>query len=86
MSVEEFYNITPRQFQNKREGFSRNMQYQTELLWEVTRWGASVNIAPHTKKRISPKDLAIFPWDARKRSYKARSFEEVQEAMKKVFK
>lgn len=85
MSVEEFYNMTPRQFQNKREGFQRQVQYHTELLWETTRWQAAVNVAPHTKRRVSPKDLAVFPWDGRKKVHKAASFEEVQKGIDKVF-
>ena len=85
MSVEEFYNMTPRQFHNKREGFQRHIQYHTELLWETTRWQAAVNVAPHTKRRISPKDLAVFPWDGRKKVHKAASFEEVQKGINKVF-
>lgn len=85
MTVEEFYNITPRQFQNKREGFQKQMQYHTELLWETTRWQAAVNVAPHTKRKVSPKDLAAFPWDSRKRVHKAATYEEVQEALIKVF-
>ena len=85
MSVQEFYNTTPRQFQNKREGFQNRIQYQTELVWETTRWQAAVNIAPHTKKRLGPKDLVVFPWDSKKRVHKAATYEEVQEAIKKVF-
>jgi len=86
MSVEEFYNLTPRQFQNKREGFQKHLEYNTQLMWEVTRWQAAVNIAPHTKKRLGPKDLVQFPWDKRQRKvHRAASFDEVQEAIKKVF-
>ncbi len=85
MSVEEFYNMTPRQFQNKREGFHKHLQYHTELLWETTRWQAAVNVAPHTKKRISPKDLAVFPWDGRKKVHKAATYDEVQKGIEKVF-
>ena len=66
MNVEEFYNMTPRQFYNKREGFQKQLDYKTQLVWETTRWQAAVNIAPHTKKKISPKELAIFPWDNKK--------------------
>jgi hypothetical protein len=86
MTVEEFYNLTPRQFQNKREGFERQLEHTTQLMWEVTRWQAAVNIAPHTKKRLGPKDLVQFPWDKRRsKSFRAASFEEVQEGIKKVF-
>jgi hypothetical protein len=85
MNVEEFYNMTPRQFYNKREGFQKQLDYKTQLVWETTRWQAAVNIAPHTKKKISPKELAIFPWDNKKRTYRAATYEEVQNAIKKVF-
>lgn len=77
--------MTPRQFQNKRDGFNRQLEYHTQLMWETTRWQAAVNIAPHTKKKIGPKDLAIFPWDGKRKSLKAATYDEVQEAIKKVF-
>lgn len=87
LSVEEFYNMTPRQFHNKRDGFHRQLEYKTQLMWEVTRWQAAVNIAPHTKKRLGPRDLVQFPWDAKRSNkvHRAASFEEVQEAVKKMF-
>jgi hypothetical protein len=86
LSVEELYNMTPRQFQNKVRGFQRQLEFTTQLMWETTRWQAAVNIAPHTKKKLGPKDLVIFPWDGKKANHKAATFEEVQEAIKKVFR
>jgi hypothetical protein len=32
-----------------------------------------------------PKDLVVFPWDSKKKVHKAATYEEVQEAIKKVF-
>ena len=33
--------------------------------WERTRWQTSLLLNVHTKKgsKISPKDLALFPWE-----------------------
>ena len=37
------------------------------------------------EEKIRPKDLVVFPWDSKKRVHKAATYEEVQEAIKKVF-
>lgn len=89
LTLEELYSMTPRQFQNKREGFRRAFEQKAQLEWERVRWLAHVNVSPHTKQHLAPKDLVVFPWEAKnKRSnkvYKAATFAEVQEAIKKVF-
>ena len=56
-----------------------------ERVWETKRWQEAVNVEPHTKRKVSPKDLVAFPWESRKRVHKAATYEEVQEALIKVF-
>lgn len=88
MTIGELYDMTPRQFQNKREGFQRMVEHEVKLIWETTRWNAAINIAPHTKKKVKPRDLMFFPWEqksATKKKHRAASFEEVKNAIKGVF-
>jgi hypothetical protein len=85
MTVDELYNMTPRQFQNKREGFQRVAEYGMQTKWEISRWLAAVVIAPHTKKRLKPRDLIAFPWENKKRVHRAATFDEVKQAINKVF-
>jgi hypothetical protein len=53
--------------------------------WETSRWMAAVVIAPHTKKRMKPRDLIAFPWENKKRVHRAATFDEVKQAINKVF-
>lgn len=85
MTIGQLYDMTPRQFQNKRLGFQRTIEQESRVQWETTRWLAAVTIAPHTKKRIKPRDLILFPWENKRKKHKAATFEEVKEAIKKVF-
>ena len=86
MTVGELYDMTPRQFQNKRQGFQRVVDHNVQLIWESTRWNAAINIAPHTKKRMKPRDLIAFPWENKKnRVRRVFTREEVMADIKKVF-
>jgi hypothetical protein len=85
LTIGELYDMTPRQFQNKRKGFQRIIEHEMQTKWETTRWLAAITIAPHTKKRLKPRDLIAFPWETKKRIHHAATFEEVQQAIKQVF-
>jgi len=85
MTVDELYDMTPRQFQNKRKGFQRVIEHNVQTIWETTRWNAAITIAPHTKKRLKPRDLIAFPWETKKRIHHAATFEEVKQGINKVF-
>lgn len=85
LTIGELYDMTPRQFQNKRKGFQRIIEHEMQTKWETTRWLAAITIAPHTKKKLKPRDLIAFPWETKKRVHRAATFEEVQQAIKQVF-
>lgn len=36
--------------------------------WEALRWQSSVVTAPHLKKAMQPKQIAVFPWEKKKNS------------------
>jgi len=65
MRVDEFYDMLPREFWNKLEGFHEleNMRQRSD--WERTRWSTCLllNIQLPKNKSIKPKDLIKFEWE-----------------------
>jgi hypothetical protein len=65
MKVEDFYDMLPREFWNKVEGFHEleNMRQRSD--WERTRWSTCLllNIQLPKNKSIKPKDLIKFEWE-----------------------
>jgi len=65
MRVDEFYDMLPREFWNKLEGFHEleNMRQRSD--WERTRWSTCLllNIQLPKNKSIKPKDLIRFEWE-----------------------
>lgn len=47
------------------KGKKESEEMQERSNWERTRWQTSLLLNVHTKKgsKISPKDLALFPWE-----------------------
>jgi len=65
MKVDDFYDMLPREFWNKVEGFHEleNMRQRSD--WERTRWSTCLllNIQLPKNKSIKPKDLIKFEWE-----------------------
>ena len=65
MKVDEFYDMLPREFWNKLEGFHEleNMRQRSD--WERTRWSTCLllNIQLPKNKSIKPKDFIKFEWE-----------------------
>ena len=65
MNVDDFYDMLPREFWNKVDGFYEleNMRQRND--WERTRWSTCLllNIQIAKGKRIKPTDLIRFEWD-----------------------
>ena len=65
MNVYEFYDMLPREFWNKVEGFYEleNMRQRSD--WERTRWSTCLllNIQLPKNKSIKPTDLIKFEWE-----------------------
>lgn len=77
--------MLPREFHNMSEGYSQKLEMQYRGDWERARWIASVVIAPHTKKRVAPKDLIRFPWEIKKAPRQLWSRGEIIDAINKKF-
>jgi len=65
MSVEDFYDMIPRHFFNKMDGFFELEQLRDRSDWERTRWQTCylLNIHLPRGKQIKLKDLLQFEWD-----------------------
>ena len=65
MNVDDFYDMLPREFWNKVDGFYEleNMRQRSD--WERTRWSTCLllNIRLPKNKSIKPTDLMRFEWE-----------------------
>ena len=65
MNVDDFYDMLPREFWNKVDGFYKleNMRQRSD--WERTRWSTCLllNIQLPKNKSIKPTDLIRFEWE-----------------------
>ena len=65
MNVDDFYDMLPREFWNKIDGFYEleNMRQRSD--WERTRWSTCLllNIQLPKNKSIKPTDLMRFEWE-----------------------
>jgi len=65
MGVEEFYDMIPRYFWNKLDGFYELENIREKGHWERVRWSTTLLLNVHTAKgkTIKPTDLIEFDWD-----------------------
>ena len=65
MNVDDFYDMLPREFWNKVDGFYEleNMRQRSD--WERTRWSTCLllNIQLPKNKSIKPTDLMRYQWE-----------------------
>ena len=65
MNVDDFYDMLPREFWNKVDGFYEleNMRQRSD--WERTRWSTCLllNIQLSKCKSLKPQDLGKFEWE-----------------------
>ena len=57
------YGLTFSEFGNAMAGHYKEIEEREKAEWERTRWLAAITVNPHVKKRVTPKDLATFPWE-----------------------
>ncbi len=65
MSVEEFYNMIPRHFYNKLDGFFELEQLRDRSHWERVRWQTCylINIQMPRGRSLKLTDLIKFDWE-----------------------
>ena len=65
MNVDDFYDMLPREFWNKVDGFYELENTRQRSNWERTRWSTCLllNIQLPKNKSIKPTDLIKFEWE-----------------------
>tara|TARA_R110000751_G_scaffold11788_3_gene41004 strand:- start:2765 stop:3043 length:279 start_codon:yes stop_codon:yes gene_type:complete len=65
MNVDDFYDMLPREFWNKVDGFYELENLRQRSDWERTRWSTCLllNIQLPKNKSIKPTDLMRFEWE-----------------------
>lgn len=68
LSYNEFWNSTPRSFQNRQRGYLKKKQEDDRLKWELARYTSYNSMIVHiSKKHQAPlHKLLPFPWDETK--------------------
>lgn len=86
MKVDEFYDMLPREFWNKVEGFHELENLRQRNDWERTRWSTCLllNIQIAKGKRLKPTDLIQFEWDNKKDKMDFKELKERAEYIKKL--
>jgi hypothetical protein len=86
MSVEDFYNMIPRHFFNKMDGFYELEQTKDRANWERTRWQTCylLNIHLPRGKHIKLKDLVEFDWDKKTKKADYKKLKNKAEYIKKL--
>ena len=86
MQVDEFYDMLPKFFWNKMDGFYEleNMRQRQE--WERVRWQTTLllNIQLPKNKTVKPTDLMKFDWDSKGKDVDFEELKKKAEFIKKM--
>lgn len=65
LSPAALYSLTFEELGNAVRGKRQSEEIRERSDWERTRWQTALLLNVHTKKgaKITPKDLAVFPWE-----------------------
>ena len=85
MSLEQFYDMCPRNFKNAQDGRKKLYEQDDQAEWERARWMASVIISPLCKKSIDPKKITIFPWEKKGKTARSRKIDIEKLRMESLF-
>tara|TARA_R100000995_G_C3482748_1_gene125072 strand:+ start:1139 stop:1435 length:297 start_codon:yes stop_codon:yes gene_type:complete len=68
MNIDEFYDMIPRHFWIKMDGFYELENLRNQDSWERTRWMTLclLNIQLPRNKTLKPRDLIRFSWEKEK--------------------
>ena len=77
LSLNDLYNMNPKNFLNAQLGFGRIYEQSQQAEWERARWIACVIINPHLKRSISPGKITTFPWEEKRKKNKRIDIEKI---------
>ena len=87
LSYRDLYELTPRSFNNKLEGFHNIREQGNQNEWEQTRLIIHACLSPHSKKKLKPTEILPLPWDNKNKPKKnIASREHIENVIKKYEK
>lgn len=86
MNVDDFYDMLPREFWNKVDGFYELENMRQRIDWERTRWSTCLllNIQLPKNKTIKPTDLIEFDWEKKENKIDFEDLKNKAELFKKT--
>lgn len=63
LSYDDFCRLTPTEFEHVYKAYSEKEDADYKDAWGRMRLAATVLLQPHTKKKITPEKVIIFPWE-----------------------
>jgi len=86
MGVDEFYDMLPKHFWNKLDGFYKLENIRQQQEWERVRWSTilQLNIQLPKGKTLKPKDLIEFEWEKKDNKEEFKKLKEKAEYVKKL--
>lgn len=86
MNVDDFYDMLPREFWNKVDGFYELENLRQRIEWERTRWSTCLllNIQLPKNKTIKPTDLIEFDWEKKENKIDFEDLKNKAELFKKT--
>lgn len=63
MSVDDFCQCTPPEFQAVHDGWAEARQRRERAAWERTRMQCTCMLQPYSKHRLEPRNVMQFDWD-----------------------
>tara|TARA_R110002124_G_scaffold210675_1_gene377097 strand:+ start:840 stop:1112 length:273 start_codon:yes stop_codon:yes gene_type:complete len=86
MGVDEFYEMLPRHFWNKLDGFYELQNIREKGEWERVRWSTALLLNVHLSKgkTIKPTDLIQFEWDKKTKKLDYEKLKAKAEYIKKM--
>ena len=83
LSYDDFCRLTPTEFEHIYKAYSDKEDADYKDAWGRMRLAATVLLQPHTKKKITPEKVIIFPWE-KKSSAPVISKEQDKERLEKL--
>tara|TARA_Y100000401_G_scaffold18864_1_gene12710 strand:+ start:123 stop:404 length:282 start_codon:yes stop_codon:yes gene_type:complete len=86
MRVDEFYDMLPKFFWNKMDGFYELENMRQKQEWERIRWQTTLllNIQLPKNKTMKPTDLIKFDWDSNGKEVDFEELKKKAEFIKKM--
>lgn len=84
MSLDDFCRCAPAEFKAVADAWRRETERRERSGWERTRMQCLCMIQPHSRKRLSARDVMRFPWDAEEVQEEKLSAKEIWERFERV--